>query len=316
MNRIVLAALAASLVSCGSSRSLEIGEGPCSNGIDDDGDMLTDCTDPACALFSWCTGGDAGARDAGLDALLLDAHLDAGDAGRPVCGEALDVVLVLDVSSSMTDDIARLRDLAPALWEAATDASDQARISLVVFVDDALAVDACEPLADATALAAELDQWRAFTTTNRSPVSEIINVDCPENSLDALAAAITGCPWRDGSRVILHVTDDTFEERPTILSGPFGPGVLVATTYLEVSDALVREGIEVLALTADGAGRDCGGPRISADVGRGFHTPFGTDLPLPERSGGAAFDLTAMREGSIELVPAFAAYLSSTACSP
>lgn len=316
MNRIVLAALAATLLGCGSSRGPELGEGPCSNGLDDDGDLLTDCADPACALFAWCTERDAGGRDAGLDASEIDARIDAGDAGPPVCSEPLDVVLVLDVSSSMTDDLARLRDLAPALWEAATDASTSARLSLVVFVDDALAVDGCAPLADAGALAAELDQWRAFTTSNRSPVSEIPNVDCPENSLDALASAVTGCPWRDGSRVILHVTDDTFEERPAVLSGPFGPGVIVASTYLEVSDALARSGIEVLALTANGAGLDCGGPRISPDVGRGFHTPFGTDLPLPERTGGQAWDLRAMRDGSFDLLPAFADHLSRTTCAP
>jgi hypothetical protein len=316
MKRLVFAAFAATVLGCGSTRGPELGEGPCSNGLDDDGDMLTDCADPACALFSWCSEGDAGTRDAGRDANDLDARLDAGDAGPPICSEPLDVVLVLDVSSSMTEDLARLRDLAPALWAAAMDASTEARISLVVFVDDALAVDACAPLSDAGALATELDQWRAFTTSNRSPVSEITNVDCPENSLDAIAAAVTGCPWRDGSRVILHVTDDTFVERPAVLSGPFGPGVIVASTYLEVSDALAREGIELLALTANGPGQDCGGPSISADVGRGFHTPFGTDVPLPERSGGEAWDLRAMRDGTFELVPGFAAHLSRTACAP
>ena len=313
---LVLAAFAALALGCGSSGGPEVGEGPCSNGIDDDGDMLADCADPACRLFSWCSVGDAGARDAGRDAIVLDANLDAGDAGTPVCSEPLDLVLVVDVSSSMTDDLARLRDLAPALWSAATDASAEARVSLVVFVDDALEVADCLPFTDVGPLGGELDQWRAFTSTNRSPVSEITNVDCAENSLDALAAAITGCPWRDGSRVILHITDDTFEERPAVLSGPFGRGVLVASTYLEVSDALAREHIEVLALTANGAGLDCGGPRVSADVGRGFHTPFGTDLSLPERTGGQAWDLRAMREGTFELVPALTDHLSLGVCAP
>jgi hypothetical protein len=312
MSRFVLvAALAALSVGCGRPRPPELGEGPCSNGVDDDGDLQTDCADPACQLFAWCAGRDGGPREA--DAATT---LDAGDAGQAVCSEPLDVVLVLDVSSSMTDDVARLRDLAPRLWESALRASAGARISLVVFVDDALAVNDCAPFTDAAGLTAALERWRAFTTRNRSPVSEIPNVDCAENSLDALAAAITRCPWRSGARTILHVTDDTFEERPAVLSGPFGPGIVVASSYLEVSDALVREEISLLALTASGSGRDCGGPRPSPDVGRGFHGPLGSEVSLPERSGGAAWELRAMRDGTFDLAAALGTRLSGEVCGP
>lgn len=276
--------------------------------------MLVDCADPACQLFSWClVDPDAATPDA---AAAPDTHLDAGDVGPRVCSDPLDLVIVLDVSSSMTDDVARLRDLAPALFEAATEASTAAQISLVVFVDDAQTVADCAPFSDGAALAAELDQWRVFTATNQSPVSHIPNVDCAENSLDAIAAAVSECSWRTGSRVILHITDDTFAERPTVLSGPFGPGILVASTYLEVSDALVHQRTHLVALAADGAGASCGGPMTSPDVGRGFHEPFGTDASLPERTGGEAYDLRAMRDGTFELVPALSAYLARTACAP
>jgi hypothetical protein len=200
--------LSAALASgCSSPRGPEIGEALCSNALDDDGDMLVDCADPACQLFSWClVDPDAATPDA---AAAPDTHLDAGDVGPRVCSDPLDLVIVLDVSSSMTDDVARLRDLAPALFEAATEASTAAQISLVVFVDDAQTVADCAPFSDGAALAAELDQWRVFTATNQSPVSHIPNVDCAENSLDAIAAAISECSWRTGSRVILHITDDT-----------------------------------------------------------------------------------------------------------
>lgn len=304
-------AVALGAVGCASTPTPEIGEGPCSNGIDDDGDRLVDCEDPACALFSWCAASpDAAAPDA-------STPLDAGDVGPLACAEPLDLVLVLDVSSSMTDDVAHLRDLAPSLFELARAASPEARLSLVVFVDDALAVDDCAPFADAASLAAALDQWRAFTATNLSPVSEIRNVDCVENSLDAIGTAITSCPWRSGgSRVILHVTDDTFAERPAVLSGPFGPGVLVASTYPEVSDALARQDVTLLALTRSGMGADCGGPRISADVGRGFSSPYGTDPSLPERTGGEAWDLLAFRDGTFALPPALEAFLARTVCVP
>ncbi len=305
--------LAASAAACSSPRPAEIGEAACSNAIDDDGDMLTDCADPACQLFAWCTGSpDAGRPDAGTP----DASLDTGDVGMLACSEPLDLVIVLDVSSSMTDDVARLRDLAPTIFADALEASSAAQVSLVVFVDDARAVMDCVPFDSAETLAGELDQWRVFTATNTSPVSGIANVDCVENSLDAIATAITGCEWRDGARVILHVTDDTFAERPAVLSGPFGPGVLVASTYIEVSDALAREDITLAALTANGAGASCGGPTVSPDVGRGFHMPYGTDVSLPTRTGGEAWDLRAVRDGTFDLAPAIRALLSRRACAP
>lgn len=306
------------LIGCNSPRPAEIGEGPCSNGLDDDGDGLIDCADPACRLFAWCTTvADASQPDASQpDAGSLDADLDAEIDATLTCTEPLDLVLVLDVSSSMTADLAQLRDLAPALFASAQAASPQAHVSMVVFVDDALAVDGCAPFASADALAASLEQWRAFTSTNRSPVSDLENVDCPENSLDAIATALTTCAWRTGSRVILHVTDDTFAERPSVLSGPFGPGVLVMWNYIEVSSALARQGVSLLALTANGPGTSCGGPTTSPDVGRGFHTPFGSDVSLPDRTGGRAWDLRAMRDGSFALVPALDAYLAQAVCAP
>lgn len=309
-------AMAGALVGCSGPPPAEIGEGPCSNAIDDDRDTLTDCEDPACRLFAWCASpADAGRPDANRpDAFVPDAP--GLDAGPLRCEEPLDVVLVLDVSSSTAGDLTRLRDGAAALFDAVREASTDPRVGLVVFVDDALAVEDCAAIESPEALAATLEAWRAFSSTNTSPVSRIPNVDCAENSLDALATAITGCPWRSGSRVIVHLTDDTFAERPAVLSGPFGPGVVVTSTYLEVSDALAREGIVVGALTRDGAGSACGGPTPSPDVGRGFHRPFGAEVSLPERTGGAAWNLDAVRRGEIDPIASIAALLERVQCTP
>jgi hypothetical protein len=320
--RAALPAAALALVACNGPTPTEIGEAACSNGVDDDRDMLVDCADPACRLFPWCTGSsDAGPPDAAsVDATTFDAPgLDAAglDAGPSVCAAPLDVVLVLDVSSSMGPDLAQVRDALGPIWDAAARVSTAPSFGLVVFVDDALAVEGCAPFASRDALAAELEAWRAFSSMNVSPVSRIPNVDCPENSLDALATAVTECPWRAGSRrVILHVTDDTFAERPAVLSGPFGPGVLVASTYVEVSDALARDRIRVGALARTGAGEGCGGPVASPDVGRGFHTMFGLDPSLPERTGGAAWDLRAARAGELDVGAAVSALLESVPCTP
>lgn len=308
------------LAACNGPTPTEIGEAACSNGLDDDRDMLVDCADPACRLFPWCTGaGDAGPTDAAtVDASAPDAPgLDAGDAGPGVCTAPLDVVLVLDVSSSMGPDLAQVRDALGAIWDAAGRASTAPSFGLVVFVDDALAVEGCAPFPSPDALGAELEEWRVSSSTNVSPVSRIPNVDCPENSLDALSLAITECPWRTGSRrVIVHVTDDTFAERPAVLSGPFGPGILVASTYVEVSDALARDRIRLGALARTGAGEGCGGPTASPDVGRGFHTMYGLEPSLPERTGGAAWDLRAARAGELDVGAAVGALLESVPCSP
>ncbi len=307
---------ASAALGCSSPPRSEIGEDACANGVDDDGDRLTDCADPACRLFAWCTGSDAGRSDAGQDASLNDAGMfDAGDAGPMICAEPLDVVLVLDVSSSMAEDVARIREAVPAIWDAAERVSTSPRFSLVVFVDDALAVNDCEPFASREDLAGQLELWRTFCATNRSPASSLPNYDCVENSLDALGTAITSCPWREGaSRVIVHLTDDTFAERPAVLSGPTGPGILVTATYVEVSDALVRTGIRLGAFAMSGMGASCGGPTISPDVGRGFHTPFGAEASLPERTSGAVWDLRTVRAGELDVAASVTELLARVQC--
>lgn len=266
----------------------------CSNGRDDDGDRLVDCADLACSVYAFCSSADAGPRDAG--------PRDA--APRPdgaTCARMIDLVLVLDVSGSMDAELALLRDQSEALVTELRALDPSVRISMVVFVDDALAVEACAPFADANALRDALEARRMDTSRNTSP-GGTLNVDCPENSLDALTLAATTCPWREAAaHLVLHVTDDTFAERPAVLSGPFGGGVLVQSTYAETSAALNRAFVEVLALTRQGEGEDCGAGR-SADVGQGFHTAYLGQTSLPERTSGIALDLDAWRGGSLDLV--------------
>src|SRR5690606_22930607 len=79
----------------------------CSDGRDNDGDGLTDCAEPACTVHAWCGGGtDAGgAVDGG------GAGADSGPRpdGGPGCAEPLDVVFVIDVSTSMADEVEQIR---------------------------------------------------------------------------------------------------------------------------------------------------------------------------------------------------------------
>jgi hypothetical protein len=292
-----------SLAACGGGTETSVDR--CSNGRDDDGDGLVDCADPACRVYAFCGAADAGRRDAGP----VDA---APWPDGALCARPIDAVLTLDVSSSMADELAVVRDWAPALVESLRALDPEAQVSLVVFVDDALAVSDCAPFDSGASLAAEIDAWRMRARENRSPVSGTFNQDCPENSLDALHLAATRCFERsDAVRLVVHLTDDTFAEHPAVLSGPYGGGVLVQTTYEQTAAALVGVGARVVAVTLSGPGEDCGAGRRSPDVGQGFHTPFGGQRALPEQTGGLALDLAALRAGTLALEAEVAALVES-----
>lgn len=302
---LVIAALA--LGACGGDDApTESDIDACSNGRDDDGDGMADCRDPACRAYVFCLQSDAGT--------------DAGpvDAGPPqdgaVCARPIDVVLTVDVSSSMVAELEALRDAAVGLVERLRALDESARVSLVVFIDDALAVGECAPL-EGPALRDELEAWRVRAPEDRSPVSDTLNQDCPENSLDALALAAGGCAWREGAaHLVVHVTDDTFAERPAVLSGPFGGGIVVQSTYAEAADVLVAEGARVIAVARQGQGESCGAGR-SPDVGQGFHTPYMGMVSLPERTGGVALSLPDLVDGELDLA-AVIAERAELACQP
>jgi hypothetical protein len=301
--------LASLLPSCGGGTPPEATLVLCTNGRDDDGDTMIDCADADCRIYAVCA-----VRDAGSDSGPVDVG-PRPDGAR--CSRAVDVVLVLDVSSSMEAELAVVRDQSSAIFDALRALDDRSQISLVVFVDDALAVGECAPLVDGPALATQLEDWRLLAPMNRSsvqPGASAMNQDCAENSLDALHLAATTCPWRPSTaRVIVHVTDDTFAEAPTVLSGPFGGGIVVQHTFASASAALVTAGARAVTVTLDAdVGEDCGAGR-SADVRTGFFTPFAGMPPLHERTMGRALDLAALRAGTLDLGTAIVE-LAETAC--
>ncbi|HEY0136829.1 MAG TPA: vWA domain-containing protein, partial [Nannocystis sp.] len=134
----------------------------------------------------------------------------------------LDVVFVLDVSTTMTFMLDRIeKQIAQVDLETRAQGLDT-RYGLVVFVDDIKLGNAGKPYADLAALQAELATWRAFTAGNRQINSPDLNLDWPENTLDAVHAAATEFAWRPADttlRMIVHATDDDFGEAPAIQSG-------------------------------------------------------------------------------------------------
>lgn len=313
-------AIAAGVAGC-TSRSAAGGEATaaeCSNGADDDFDALIDCADPGCAAHAFCDGGglDGGLSDGG-GTVPPDGGPPSDRMIGPSCGAPLDVVFVMDVSTSMADEAMRLRTGVESVWNAAHALTSDARFGLVVFVDDALAVGGCSSFADLGTLQSELDRWRDFCATNRSPTSETTNTDCPENSLDAIHLAASTCPWREGAtRVLIHVTDDTFVERPTTLSGDpfFGGGVAVQRTYAEVRDALIAGEIRVGAFAAPGAGEACGAGS-TPNVGQGFHEAYLGMPSLPESTGGRVWNIREVRAGTLDMATAIRELIEDEYCT-
>ncbi len=279
----------------------------CGNGADDDGNGAIDCADSACASEGACVSAmsDAGPVDSGpLDApfLRLDAPgPDSGDAGTGVeCGP-LDVVFVLDVSTSMEGSLDALRDGIGDVWDAATALSPDPRFSLIVFVDDALAVDDCAPFGSVGELRGAFDTWRAFCSSNESPVSRAYNIDFPENSMVALYLAATECNFREGAtRVLVHVTDDTFFERPA----RFSDAVACEHTFPEVSRALVAFQLRVASF------------HDTADYPDGFSRPYDGAPGLVESTGGSSFSLDDVVEGRVNMGDAIRTFVETEYCTP
>lgn len=248
---------------------------------------------------------DGGVRDSGPP---IDAPL-------PLCTAPIDVVFVIDVSTSMADELARIRTGIASIWTAAQALTTDTQFSMIVFVDDVLAVSGCAPFDSVTAMQAEFDSWRTFCASNNNPGgSPGSNMDCPENSLDALYEAAM-CPWRTGAtRILVHVTDDTFVERPATLSGTFGDGVPVQRTYDEVVSALTGAEIRVGAFTAPGAGEECGAGS-SPNVGQGFHENYLGRPSIPMATGGRAWSIRDVRAGTLDMATAINELIAAEYCT-
>lgn len=304
------------LSACSAGPTAETGAAACSDGADNDQDSLTDCADPNCFLQLACDGSDASTPP------MPDGGTMYPDRNLPPptpCTEPMDVVFVIDVSTSMRDEVAGIREGIDSIWAAAEGLALDVRFGLVVFVDDVAAVNGCAPFTSIGALQDELMTWQTFTSSNGQPGgAPEDNADCPENSLDALYAAATACTWRpDATRLVIHITDDTFVEHPEVLSGdPFGlSGITVERTYAETVEALVSREIRVGAFAAPGAGEYCGAG-TSPDVGRGFHAPYQGMPSIPTATHGHAWSIRDVRGGEIEMADAIIEFAEAEHCAP
>jgi hypothetical protein len=242
----------------------------------------------------------------------LDAHDFVSDVD---CFQDIDIVFVLDVSTSMSWVLERLATEITAVWEYADAMSSHPdydpAFGLVVFVDDVLVTNSGGPYAAMGDLQAEFNSWRAFCSTEAQPGgSPCRNMDCPENSLDALATAAEEYDWRPGAlHVAIHVTDDTFKEYPESLCSFITPTIPVEHTYAQTVDLLVAGEIRTgVFATHTGV---CS--RVSSDPG--FFTDWYGQPSIPDATGARAWDLAEVQSGALSLTEAISGFVLEEWCT-
>ncbi|NMC70107.1 MAG: VWA domain-containing protein [Myxococcales bacterium] len=260
--------------------------------------------------------GDGATTEDGADA---DAGADAGadgDATSDVdaeCIQDIDIVFVLDVSTSMTPVLDALSRGIGEVWSAALGLAPDAQFGLVVFVDDVMVTNGGGPYAALADLQGEFGYWRDFCSSNDEPGgSGGFNDDCPENTLDAVWAAATSFPWRENAlRMLILATDDTFVERPSRLGSA---GIAVQHTYAEVLEELRARQVRVAAFAAHDSS-NCAIPPVH-DTEPGFFRDWGGLPPLSEGTGAEVFDIQEVRAGRLSMTEAINGVILDEYCTP
>jgi hypothetical protein len=220
----------------------------------------------------------------------------------------LDVVFVVDVSTTMNFMLGRIEKQLARVDTEARAAGLDTRYGLVVFVDDVQLGNQGQPYVDLAAVQRDLAHWQAFTGSNRQIGSEAANLDWPENSLDALHSAATGFAWRPADttlRMIVHATDDDFGEAPAVQSGQ-----PIQHSYLETVAALRAAEVRVFSFAAK-----IGGQCECLDVRPGLFTRHRGRPSLPSATGGAVFDIDEVASDKLSFAAAVGGAIKSGVCT-
>ena len=257
---------------------------------------------------------DDGTGETSGDATDDDGAADDADAEEiDIAACYLDVVFVLDVSTSMTPILDALYAGIADVWTHTASLTPYAQFGLVVFVDDVLVTNSGAPYADVAALQREFADWRSFCSTNSEPGGGVgFNDYCPENTIDALWDAADVYLWRpDATRVIVFATDDTFVESPGTLGSYDLP---VHHRYADLVTHLQDLEIRVAAFAAHDSS-NCAIPPVH-DAQPGFYTPWGGVDPLPVATGARVFDIMGVRSGAIRMSEAINDVILEEYCTP
>lgn len=265
-------------------------------------------TDPSDATSTPESTGGMTKLDVGFDTAATEADVDGTDD----CTQDIDIVFVMDVSTTMGPFLSTLADEILVVDEAiaALGLPNAPHYGLVVFVDDAAILNMGAPYGDVNTLRADFMQWSAFTSSNQQVNGGNQNSTWPENSLDALFLAAAGFQWRpagDGTlRMIIHTTDDTFWNGPTM-----GNGLPIAHGYDEVVDTLQQGSIRTFTFSSQ-----IGGSCECEDVTPGWSTPYQGKPTIPEATDGSVFDLDLVLAGQLSLSAAINGAIDETMCEP
>lgn len=314
----------------------------------------------ACSLALGCTERSERTRptsDAGggaMDAGTTPAPWDSGprpdvppiDVG--VCTDVVDVVFVLDVSSSMNFVLEDLEADVAQVFEAAAELAPEPHFGFIGFVDNHAfatngSLEGGRVHTEASTLQAAFREFlEVYTAPNRNPGDgpsgpTTQNPICEENAIDALYAAATEFPWRpSATRVIIVATDDTFLERPDNYGDRDGDGDWDSTNYpregnypaqrtlsetiAAIQSARARvfsftrlsepRGLEVL--TRCGTGRRLPWSQVNA----GWTQPYSGAAPIPEQTDGRNYDLVAVRDDRISLADTISEVVVESYCQP
>ncbi len=252
----------------------------------------------------------AGGTGAGVN-LGGQAGSASGGGGSAGCTQNIDIVFVMDVSTSMGPFLSKLAQEIPVVDTAAKALNLQStpHYGLVVFVDDTLFANSSQPYTDVSILQSDFQAWATFTAGNTQVKVTTQNTTWPENSLDGLYEGAAAFAWRPADstlRIIIHTTDDTFWDGPA-----FQDGVQITHGYTDTVKALQTAQVRVFAFASL-----LGGPFENQDVSPGWFGPYLGSQSIPDSTGGGVFKLDDVLSGSISLSASINTAVESSLCKP
>lgn len=277
----------------------------------------TSTSDASATATATATATDSasGTTTGGVDPFTTsvgDTTFDSfGESGNTNCKQQIDIVFVMDVSTSMLALLQKLEDeiLTVDAKLKSLDVLPDVHYGLVVFVDDTLIINGGAPYADVQTLKQDFNKWWNFTQSNSQVNGGGFNNDWPENSIDALFTGAGAFQWRameDTLRMVIHCTDDTFGEKGAVQSG-----LAIQHTYDETVLALQDREVRVFAFADNDM---TGGPGDNQDVSMGFFTPYNGKTPIPDATDGGAFNINLVLANQLSLNAAINDSVEATLC--
>jgi len=267
------------------------------------------------ATSSSATGAGGAGAVTGAGGISVGSGVGGGSTGSGSgggCAQNVDIVFVMDVSTSMGPFLTKLGQEMPVVDAAvkALNLKSTPHYGLAVFVDDMLVANGAKAYADAAALQQDFTTWANFTSSNTQVSGTGYNTTWPENSLDALYGGATQFEWRpidQTLRIIIHTTDDTFWNGPTTTDD----GVPIVHDYKGTVQALQQAQIRVFSFASL-----LGGPGENEDVSPGWFGPYQGDKSIPDSTGGGVYKLDDVLSGQISLSASINQAVKDSFCEP